>query len=72
MLAEGLGLPAAWQLVSSGPAALLGLADRGRLAPGLRADLLVMDADGHVGATLAGGRITHMSGAVAARFIASA
>lgn len=72
MLAGDLGLPAAWALVSSAPAALLGLQDRGALLPGLRADLLVMDASGHVGATIAGGRITHMSGAVAARFVASA
>ena len=71
MLADTLGLPAAWALVSSRPAALLGLTDRGHLAPGLRADLVVMAADGHIGATLAGGRITHMSGPVAARFVAS-
>ncbi|MFP5509414.1 MAG: alpha-D-ribose 1-methylphosphonate 5-triphosphate diphosphatase [Alphaproteobacteria bacterium] len=71
MLADTLGLPAAWALVSSGPAALLALTDRGHLTPGLRADLVVMDADGHIGATLAGGRITHMSGPVAARFVAS-
>lgn len=71
MLADDLGLPAAWALVSAGPAALLGLADRGHLAPGLRADLVVLDATGHVGATIAGGRVTHMSGPVAARFIAA-
>ncbi|MDX5414414.1 MAG: alpha-D-ribose 1-methylphosphonate 5-triphosphate diphosphatase, partial [Rhodobacterales bacterium] len=63
MLAGDLGLPAAWALVSSAPAALLGLQDRGALLPGLRADLVVMDGSGHVGATIAGGRITHMSGA---------
>ena len=71
MLADQLGLPAAWDLVAAGPARLMGLTDRGNLAPGLRADLLVMDETGHVGATIAGGRITHMSGSVAARFIAS-
>ena len=71
MLADALGLPAAWDLVAAGPARLLGLADRGALLPGLRADLVVMDDTGHVGATIAGGRITHMSGSVAARFIAS-
>ncbi len=36
----GLSIPAALALVTSGPAALAGLADRGRLAPGLRADLV--------------------------------
>ncbi|MCB4767433.1 alpha-D-ribose 1-methylphosphonate 5-triphosphate diphosphatase [Ancylobacter sp. Lp-2] len=39
----GLTLPAALALVSSRPAALAGLADRGRLAPGLRADLMIFD-----------------------------
>jgi alpha-D-ribose 1-methylphosphonate 5-triphosphate diphosphatase len=35
-----LALPAAIALISTRPAALVGLADRGRLAPGLRADLV--------------------------------
>lgn len=35
-----LALPAAIALISAGPAAMVGLADRGRLAPGLRADLV--------------------------------
>ena len=69
MLVDRLGLPAAWDLVSGRPARLLGLTDRGSLLPGLRADLIVLDATGHVGATIAGGRVTHMTGAVAARFI---
>ncbi len=68
-LAERIGLPAAWALVSCGPARLLGLTDRGRLEPGLRADLLVLDAQGHVGLTLAGGRITHASGPIAAALL---
>jgi alpha-D-ribose 1-methylphosphonate 5-triphosphate diphosphatase len=36
----GLSVPAAVALVTSGPARMAGLADRGRLATGLRADLL--------------------------------
>ena len=36
----GLPLQDALALVTAGPAAMLGLADRGRLAPGLRADLV--------------------------------
>jgi alpha-D-ribose 1-methylphosphonate 5-triphosphate diphosphatase len=32
-----------WKLVSLNPARAMGLADRGRIAPGLRADLLLMD-----------------------------
>ncbi|THD76440.1 alpha-D-ribose 1-methylphosphonate 5-triphosphate diphosphatase [Thalassobius vesicularis] len=59
-----------WDLVSSGPARVLGLADRGELMPGKRADLVVLDAAGRVGATIAGGRVTHLAGEVAARFLA--
>jgi alpha-D-ribose 1-methylphosphonate 5-triphosphate diphosphatase len=36
-------LPAAWALVSSGPADAAGLKDRGRLVPGARADIAVID-----------------------------
>jgi alpha-D-ribose 1-methylphosphonate 5-triphosphate diphosphatase len=35
-----LALPAAIALISAGPAAMVGLADRGQIAPGLRADLV--------------------------------
>ncbi|QPM92132.1 alpha-D-ribose 1-methylphosphonate 5-triphosphate diphosphatase [Pseudooceanicola algae] len=55
-LAQGLGMEAAWALVSSGPARLLGLSDRGSLAPGLRADLIALNpATGRIGATFAAG-----------------
>ncbi len=64
-------MPAAWELVSGGPARVLGLSDRGTLVPGMRADLLVLDrATGQVGATLANGAVTYMTGMAAARFIA--
>jgi len=60
----------AWALVSEGPARLLGLTDRGRLEPGLRADLIVRDsATRRIEATFAGGQLAFMSGAVAARFL---
>lgn len=36
----GLALPAAVAMVSDKPAAMIGLSDRGRVAPGLRADLV--------------------------------
>lgn len=36
-------LPAAWALVSSGPADAAGLHDRGRLRPGARADIVAID-----------------------------
>ncbi|MEL6648827.1 MAG: alpha-D-ribose 1-methylphosphonate 5-triphosphate diphosphatase, partial [Pseudomonadota bacterium] len=38
-------LPTAWGLVSSGPAAALGLHDRGLLWPGLRGDVVVVRQD---------------------------
>ena len=63
-------LAAAWGLVSSGPARVLGLSDRGQLAPGLRADLVVLEADSHrVVATMSGGRFSYMSGDVVGQFL---
>jgi alpha-D-ribose 1-methylphosphonate 5-triphosphate diphosphatase len=38
-----LDLPAAWALVSANPAQAAGLSDRGRIAPGLRGDLVLVD-----------------------------
>ncbi len=38
------GLAASWALVSANPAKAAALADRGRLQPGLRADLILVDA----------------------------
>jgi alpha-D-ribose 1-methylphosphonate 5-triphosphate diphosphatase len=64
-----LALPKAWALVSEGPARVLGLSDRGRIAPGLRADLIVLDARDQVVATISGGRVSFMRGDVATRFI---
>ena len=44
LLADKLApLPALWNLVSANPAAAMGLFDRGRIAPGMRADLVLMD-----------------------------
>jgi len=57
-----LDLPRAWALISANPAAAAGLTDRGRLAPGQRADLVLVDATGpapHAVATLTAGRIVH-------------
>lgn len=36
-------LPELWKLVAANPARALGLADRGRIAPGLRADLVLVE-----------------------------
>lgn len=61
---------AAWALVSSGPAKLLRLADRGHLAQGKRADLVVFDpAECRIGATISGGRVAYLSGRMAERFL---
>jgi alpha-D-ribose 1-methylphosphonate 5-triphosphate diphosphatase len=71
LLAEQIGWPTAWELVSGRPARALGLLDRGALAPGMRADLVVLDPAGRVGLTMAAGRITHSSGTVARRLLGS-
>ncbi len=67
-----LDLASAWKLVSEGPARVLGLDDRGVLAPGKRADLVILDIHTHrVVATLAGGCFSYLSGDAATRFIGS-
>lgn len=56
----------AWTLVSEAPARAAGLVDRGRIAQGQRADLILVDADGErprVVATIVAGRIVHMTDA---------
>lgn len=52
------GLPGAVRLATANPAAALGLADRGRIEAGLRADLAVVDPRGmpHARLVLRGGR----------------
>ena len=72
MLADAgvLDLAAAWALVSSGPAKVLGLSDRGTLLPGMRADFVVLDQQTRrVAATFVQGRVSYMSGDIAARFM---
>lgn len=60
----------AWALVSSGPAAILGLTDRGTLTVGKRADLVILDAETkRVAATLVAGRFSYLSGDIAHRFM---
>jgi alpha-D-ribose 1-methylphosphonate 5-triphosphate diphosphatase len=72
---EELGLcdlGSAWAMLSSGPAQMLGLTDRGTLEPGKRADLIVVDpTTRRVEATIAAGRVAHLTGTVAERFLRS-
>ena len=71
-LAREIGLPAAWHLVSSGPAAILGLKDRGQLQAGYRADLVILEAQSQqVAACFARGALSYMSGDLAQRFFGS-
>ena len=65
-----LDLPGAWALISAHPAQILHLPDRGVIAPGKRADLCVINAQTRrVEATLVAGRLTHLTGEAAQRFL---
>lgn len=58
----------AWALVSTAPAAALGLADRGVIEPGRRADLVLIDDSGvvpHIAGVFVAGRPAHFSGRLA-------
>jgi alpha-D-ribose 1-methylphosphonate 5-triphosphate diphosphatase len=66
-----LDLPRAWALISTNPAAAAGLVDRGAIAEGMRADLVLVDLSvPRVVATIAGGRIAYMTADGAARLSA--
>jgi alpha-D-ribose 1-methylphosphonate 5-triphosphate diphosphatase len=60
-----LALEQAWALVSEAPARAVGLGDRGRIAPGQRGDLVLVDASNHdrprLVATIAGGRVVYLN-----------
>ncbi|WP_102108354.1 alpha-D-ribose 1-methylphosphonate 5-triphosphate diphosphatase [Oceaniglobus roseus] len=61
-------LAEAWAMISTVPARLLGLKDRGRIAPGLRADLTLVHAETRrIEGTLAAGRWSWLSGDLAGR-----
>lgn len=61
-----------WDLISANPAAAAGLSDRGVIAPGKRADIVLVDAAGpRVVATIAAGRIAHLTSEGAARLRAA-
>lgn len=66
LAAQGLlSLADAWSLVSSGPADALGLDDRGRIADGLRADLVLIEDRSplppRVVCTITDGELAHLS-----------
>ncbi|MFN3145572.1 MAG: alpha-D-ribose 1-methylphosphonate 5-triphosphate diphosphatase [Paracoccaceae bacterium] len=71
---EGLcALPAAWAMISTRPAEILRLPDRGHLDIGRRADLVVVNASTRaIEATIAGGRLTYLSGEAGRRFLGGA
>ncbi len=60
-----LPLPKAWALVSGAPAAATGLHDRGQIAAGKRADIILVDAREPVRprviAAMTGGRMVHLT-----------
>jgi len=59
MAFTGCSLTEALATATTTPARLLNLSDRGRLAPGCRADLVVLDADTQVRQTLIGGKVVY-------------
>ena len=62
-------LPEAWALVSSGPAGLLRLTDRGRLDHGRRADIVAVNAESRaIEMTISGGVLTYLAQGAACRF----
>ena len=67
-LEADIGIAKAWALVSSRPAQILGLNDRGHLAIGQRADMVVLEGRSRaVEGTFAQGRAVHLTGSLAAR-----
>ena len=65
-----LDLPRAWAMISTKPAEIKRLPDRGRIEFGRRADLVVINKDTRaIEATIAGGKLTHLCGLAARRFM---
>jgi len=63
-------LAEAWGMISTAPARIIGLDNRGRIAPGKRADFVVINEDNRrIEATVSAGRIAHLSGALAGRLL---
>ena len=67
---EVMALEDAWQLISTKPAQILRLRDRGIIDYGKRADLTIINADTRaIEATICAGRVTHLMGEAAHRFM---
>jgi alpha-D-ribose 1-methylphosphonate 5-triphosphate diphosphatase len=65
-----MALGQAWSYVSANPARLMGLSDRGKIAIGARADLVVLNADNlSLMATFAAGRPVWMHPDMATRLL---
>ncbi|MCW8084937.1 alpha-D-ribose 1-methylphosphonate 5-triphosphate diphosphatase [Sabulicella glaciei] len=67
-----LDLAAAWALVSENPARALGLADRGRIAEGLRGDLALLRPEGGVEAVFVAGALAWVAPSAAWRLAGAA
>jgi len=67
-----MDLPAAWALISTRPAEILRLPDRGRLDVGRRADLVIVNERTRaIEATIAGGCLSYLAGEAGRRFLAA-
>lgn len=59
-----------WEMISTRPAEIMGLSDRGRLSLGQRADLVVLNPETRrIEATISAGQIVHASAEAARRFL---
>lgn len=66
------GFAEAWAMISTNPARIMRLADRGRIDMGLRADLTVLNAETRtVEGTICGGRVAYLSGDLALRLVSA-
>lgn len=71
--ASGMPLAKAWALVSSGPARVMGLQDRGTFAPGQRADIVIVEKETRrIVGTLCAGQFAYLTEPLAGRVLAAA
>lgn len=71
-LTDDIGLSPAWSLLSSGPASVLNLSDRGTLVEGMRADFVAINPmTRRPGLTVAGGMVSHADAAASAALLSA-